>query len=116
MSRDSHTGSPSSPRRRCPTCNALRHGDAFCPRCKSDLTLLVKLEQQADLLHQRAGQCYGRGWYRQAAALADQVLALEACDDGLRLLACARLLEGDFQAALRIYVRLRRTSTQRRVR
>ncbi len=116
MSRLSHTMDPPSRRRRCPTCNALRHGDAFCHRCKSDLALLVKLEQQVDLLHRRAGQCYGRGWYRQAAALADQALALETRDDNHRMLACARLLEGDFQAALRIYVRLRRTSTQRRYR
>ena len=112
MSRLSHTGNPSAPRLRCPTCNALRHGDALCPRCKSDLTLLVKLEQQADYLHQRAGRCYGRGWYRQAAAFADRAVAMETRDDDLRLLACARLLEGDFQAALRTYVRLRRTAAE----
>lgn len=112
MSRLAHTGNPPAPRLRCPTCNALRHGDALCPRCKSDLTLLVKLEQQADHLHQRAGRCYGQGWYRQAAAFADRAVAMETRDDDLRLLACARLLEGDFQAALRTYVRLRRTAAE----
>ncbi|GAG19754.1 unnamed protein product, partial [marine sediment metagenome] len=65
-------GDPGRARRRCPTCRAPRREGTVCHRCKSDLGLLVRLEQQADTLQVRAERCYARGWYRQAAALAER--------------------------------------------
>ncbi len=89
----------------CPACGAPRGQGTVCHRCKSDLGLLVRLEQQADALQARAQHCYARGWYNRAAALADKSQSLEASPDRLRLLACSQLFSGDFPAAWTAYVR-----------
>jgi hypothetical protein len=87
-------------RRRCPTCNAPRSGEPVCHRCRSDLTLLIHLERRADELRVRARHCYARGWYRQAAAVAAEVVSLEATPDDLGFLASANVMCGNFPAAI----------------
>lgn len=39
---------------RCPVCRARFSGKPVCRRCKSDLSTLIQLEEQADLALQRA--------------------------------------------------------------
>ncbi|MGB2986460.1 MAG: hypothetical protein WBE26_11325 [Phycisphaerae bacterium] len=92
-------------RQRCPTCNAPRQGGAICHRCKSDLAILIQLEHHVDALRRRARRYYARGWYRQASSLAQAVVSLEPSPEDLRLLACARLLCGDFAGAWRVMLR-----------
>lgn len=91
-------------RRHCPTCGAQRSADV-CHRCRSDLTELIRVEQHADALRDWARACYGQGFYRRAAALADQAASLEATPDGLKLAACAHLLSGNFAAAWKALAR-----------
>jgi hypothetical protein len=107
--RAQHEELPARHRRYCPTCGAQR-GETVCHRCRSDLTALVRLERQADALRDRARRCYARGWYRQAAALADRALSLETSPDAARLAACAHLLSGDFAAAWSAWRRTFRVS------
>ncbi|MCK4658105.1 MAG: hypothetical protein KAV82_01160 [Phycisphaerae bacterium] len=97
-------------RQRCPTCNAARQGERICRRCKSDLSILVQLEGYADGLRRRAQHCYARGWYRQAASLAQTAVSLESSPENLRLLACACLLSGDFARAWRTAKQLTRSA------
>ena len=105
MSESAEGGGSAAGRERCPTCRALRR-DAVCPRCKTDLSPLLQLERRADGLRHRARRCYARGWYRQAAALAGEVVALESSPEDLALLACASLMAGDFPAASNSYRRI----------
>jgi len=88
-------------RDRCPTCRAPRRGEAVCYRCKSDLGPLIRLEHRVDALQAAARRCYARGWYRRAAALAEEMTTLEGSPEILRFLACAQLMAGDFPAAAR---------------
>lgn len=88
-------------RDRCPTCGAPRRGHAVCHRCRGNLEPLIRLEGHADVLGAEARRCYARGWYRRAAALAEEMVALERSREAIRLLACAQLMAGDFPAAAR---------------
>ena len=108
MCDDTGAGGRPARRRRCPTCNAARTDSAVCHRCKSDLSLLIKVERRADALRRRARACYARGWYRQAATVAGELLSLEASSENAELLACAQLLAGDFPAAVKTHRRLAR--------
>ena len=99
-------------RTRCPTCGASRRGEVLCRRCKSDLTLLIRLEHCVDQLRLRARRCYARGWYRRAAAVADRVVSLESRPEDLQLLACARLMWGDFVGAADGYCQTRRQTSR----
>ncbi len=105
-------GDPGRGRRYCPACRAPRREGTVCHRCKSDLGLLVRLEQQADTLQARAERCYARGWYRQAAALAEASQSLEASPDRRKLLACSRLMCGDFPGAWKAHLRTARGDAQ----
>lgn len=92
-------------RERCPTCNAPRQAEPVCYRCKSDLSSLIALETRVDNLRAHARRSYARGWYRQAAELARELLSLEACSEDLALLACASLMSGSFPLAVNAYRR-----------
>ncbi len=88
-------------RQQCPTCGAVRRGDATCHRCKSDLGALLDVEHRADGLRRQARSCYAHGWYRRAAELAAAVLSLEATPADRRFLTCACLMSGDYPRAWR---------------
>lgn len=96
-------------RRRCPTCGAPRGDQSTCHRCRSNLEMLVELEGRVDDLAARAQRLYARGWYRQAALLAARVVSLERSPEHLALLACARLMSGDFPAAAEVCRQVGRT-------
>jgi len=99
-------------REQCPTCGARRSA-VVCHRCQSDLTELLRLEQQADALRSRARRCYARGLYRQAAGLAERAASLEATPDDAKLAVCAHLLSGDFTAAWKTWLRARAALSRR---
>ena len=107
MELSSSSGRPGGPARSCPTCGATRQTDPTCYRCKSDLSWLVEIEQRADALQNQASRCYARGWYRQAARLAQQAAGLQNRPEQLKLLASALLLAGDFPGACQAYLRVR---------
>lgn len=101
-----------SGRERCPTCGAARReAESECYRCRSDLRPLLEIERQADAWRAEARRCYGRGWYRRAAAILREVLSLEARPEDLRLLAAACLWFGDYATAYRTFRRLRSLET-----
>ena len=105
MTDASPSGTSSAGRERCPTCGAPRHAEAVCYRCKTDLSSLIDVEARVDTLRAHARRCYATGWYRRAAELTREVLALERSSQDLSLLACASLMSGDFPAAIQAYRR-----------
>ena len=95
-------------KRRCPTCKATRNADAdSCHRCRADLRAINEVERQAASLELQARHCYARGWYRQAAALAQQAVALENTPGRRKLLACSQIIGGDFDGGWKTYLSTR---------
>jgi hypothetical protein len=93
---------------RCPVCRAGDNSGPQCRRCKADLTLLVRLEEERD----RQLQAARRGLSRGAAAgllHARRAHALRSDADSLRLLALGHLQRRDFAAAWHFYCQLATT-------
>jgi uncharacterized Zn finger protein (UPF0148 family) len=51
---------------RCPICRARLKGEWLCPRCGTDLSLPLKIEQQVQLLEQNAVLRVAKGEMEQA--------------------------------------------------
>jgi hypothetical protein len=80
----------------CPSCGRTRLPGEKAPQCDCELGLLAGLEQRVDGLRRRARREYSCGRYRSAAALAQRLVCLDAAPPHLRLLACARVMAGDY--------------------
>ncbi|MFO1431891.1 MAG: hypothetical protein U1F76_17425 [Candidatus Competibacteraceae bacterium] len=61
---------------RCPVCNAKFKEDPVCYRCGTDLSALLRIERQAELLERQAMAFYGAGYLDEAQRVAEQALAL----------------------------------------
>jgi hypothetical protein len=87
----------------CPCCRASNETGPTCRRCTADLSLLFKLESDRDALLAAASADLAQG--RTAAALVALAKAesLRPGDDLVRLRAVAKLLNLDFDTALRDY-------------
>ncbi|MBI1917735.1 MAG: hypothetical protein HYS12_23815 [Planctomycetes bacterium] len=99
---------------RCPVCKADnapptlpsspggegKGGGAQCRRCKADLSLLFALEEQRRVVLDAAQHAASRGEWRDFLSATEQADALRSDDESRRLLATARLLQGDFAGAL----------------
>jgi len=62
---------------RCPICRARLNGKWLCPRCGSDLSLLLKIEQRVQLLEQNAVMRVAKGEMEQAERVLDKALGLK---------------------------------------
>ncbi len=91
----SATFRPASAAMVCPTCRAEWRGVATCPRCGSDLTVLMRVARRAWELRQalHAALCAGNR-ATEALALARTACQLHTTPHGQRLLALALLMNG----------------------
>jgi len=86
---------------RCPACRAENPGGPQCRRCRADLSLLLRLEEQRAKALATAAQCVAQGDGSAAARLAGHAHWLRRGDDSARLLALGRLLRRDFAGAVK---------------
>jgi hypothetical protein len=61
----------------CPICNARIAGKAACHRCKSDLSVLIVIEQKAAARMAAAWAAFKTNDYKMANTLSRQSLALK---------------------------------------
>ncbi len=88
-----------APTLRCPVCRAENDRGPTCRRCRADLGLLFRLEDQRRGLVERARNELSQGRATEALALLDAAQALRRGDDVRRLRAVAHLLRRDFGRA-----------------
>jgi hypothetical protein len=88
---------------RCPVCRADNDQGPACRRCRADLSLLFRLEEQRRAALDEAGRASARGQLRRALALLNGVDALRRDAESTRLQAVVALLQRDFGAAWRQY-------------
>ncbi len=62
---------------RCPICRARLKGEWLCPRCGSDLSLPLKIEQRVRLLEQDAVMRVAKGEMEQAEQVLDKALRMK---------------------------------------
>jgi hypothetical protein len=83
----------------CPACKADNNQGPQCRRCKTDLSLLFRLEEQRARLLAEARADLAAGRCHEAAERAAEADGLHSADDSRRLAAVAYLLTRDFAAA-----------------
>ena len=88
---------------RCPACKAENSQAAQCRRCKADLSLLLTVEQHHERALAAARRFLAAGETAAALAAAAEAERLRRDDESRRLLALARLLNGDFAGAWACY-------------
>ncbi len=88
---------------RCPLCKAENAEGAACRRCKADLSLLFRLEQQRAWTMAEIRRLLAAG--RMAEAFSQALMAkwMRSDAESERLFALARLLKRDFAGAWRCY-------------
>ncbi|NLF70444.1 MAG: hypothetical protein GX575_15535 [Candidatus Anammoximicrobium sp.] len=87
---------------RCPTCGARQDWSDVCRRCKCDLSLTVAAHRRRSQLRTRCLAHLRADRLDAALSAATELHALTPDDDATRLLAVARLLHGDYAAALQL--------------
>ena len=74
---------------RCPLCRALLHGGDVCRRCRADLALVRRVEQQSTTLLGTAMLWLAQGEAASAERLLRRALVLHATPEVQRLLSLA---------------------------
>jgi hypothetical protein len=92
---------------RCPVCRASDNRGPQCRRCKADLALLLRLEEERERGLEAARRHAGRGQAADCLRAARRADLLRSDNDSLELLAVAHLLLGDYGTARSLYLRLR---------
>jgi hypothetical protein len=90
---------------RCPVCSADSATGSNCRRCRADLSLLFRLEEERARLCAAARRAILQGQGDQALALAGAMAALRPGVDCQRFKAIGMLLQRDFAGALLGYLR-----------
>jgi predicted amidophosphoribosyltransferase len=75
---------------RCPICRARLRGESLCPRCGTDLSLPVEIEQRAQRLEQEAVRRLAAGQLQGAESRLVEALGLCATPLGRLLLRFVR--------------------------
>ena len=89
---------------RCPVCRAQVEQGPNCRRCRADLSLLFRLENQRQLAVAEAKQAAAAGQYRRALALSVRAEVLRRGADVGQLRAAVYLLQRNFDQAWRSYL------------
>ena len=94
---------------RCPTCGRGARGDSqTCPRCGTDLAVLLALEQEFQAALRRGRSLLRSGKPNAAEALFRRATRIHSGDaDAARGLIMAKLCRRDFRGALSGWLRLR---------
>ena len=87
----------------CPVCKAENAEGPTCRRCKADLSLLFRLEQQRERSCAGARRCLRDGRWRDAIRFTAEADGLRNDDDTPRLAALGYLFYRDFGLALRYH-------------
>jgi hypothetical protein len=95
---------------RCPVCKAENTQGPQCRRCKTDLTLLFRLEELRQQEVAKVKELLVCGQSREAVERAERADWLRSDADSLRLLALAHLLNRDFSQAWRYHQAVRRAA------
>jgi hypothetical protein len=90
---------------RCPVCRADNPEGPSCRRCRADLALLFRLEQQRERALGRARRHALAGEAEASLREARRAHGLRQGEDSRRLLALGHLLSRDFAGAWRWYTR-----------
>ncbi len=86
---------------RCPTCGADQTASAECRRCKCDLTLVLAVRQQAQVLHEQVLRHLRDGRAGDAVDAAERRHTLSPDRTSRRLLAVSYVTAGNYEAAIR---------------
>jgi len=85
----------------CPVCKASIEQGPQCRRCRADLSLLFRLEDQRRRALAEALRSAAHGQWSRALAIAEGADALRTDADSRRLLMAIRLLRRDYAGAWR---------------
>jgi hypothetical protein len=86
----------------CPVCKARYTGKRQCHRCKADIGNLANIEAEAFDFREEALAAYQDGDYARMQELARRSCSLRKTPEAIRLRACAALLNGQFDQAVRL--------------
>jgi hypothetical protein len=90
----------------CPTCKAKLKGAAICRRCKTDLSKALDVAASAKHHLRLARQAYADGQLEAMQYHARRSFSRLRTPQSIRMLACAALLQGDYDLALKSWSRL----------
>lgn len=93
--------------KKCPTCRAKYAGNPICRRCGTDLGKLVDIEKRAGAHLLEARIAYLQQDYTSMLRHARRSVSLRRGDEALKVLACAALLNREFEEARSVYKLLR---------
>lgn len=88
---------------RCPACNAQVREKTVCRRCKTDLTLMIAVEDQAARHTDEADLAFQAGNYGRMFFHAKRACSLKSSPASRRLLAASALLTRRFETAVEIW-------------
>ncbi|MBW1759230.1 MAG: hypothetical protein JRI88_02725 [Deltaproteobacteria bacterium] len=94
---------------RCPACNAKYIGKRMCHRCKTDLGILIDIEEKAEFHREKALFAFVSNDFEQMFFHARRSCSLRRTPDAVRLLACAALVVNQFNLALFLWSSLRKS-------
>jgi len=83
----------------CPVCNARYSGTGECRRCKADLSLLLKVEAQANAHLAEAAEARAKGDYPEMLRHARRAVSLKSSRKALGLCCEAAVFTRDFSLA-----------------
>lgn len=84
---------------RCPVCNVQVETGPACRRCRADLSMLFRLEDERASLCASALQAIKLGQGKKAVRVASAIAALRPGADATRLCALGLLLQRDYVGA-----------------
>ncbi|NWH06386.1 hypothetical protein [Desulfobacter latus] len=88
---------------KCPACRALvSPGQTVCRRCKTDLSVLLNMETQAQMHRDRALAAFERQAFEEMFYHAKRSAGLINTPDAIRLMAGAAVLAGRYETALNL--------------
>ncbi len=89
---------------RCPTCNAGYKGKLTCRRCKTDLRLLLDIEEKSRTHFKAAAAAFAVNDFNRMFFHAKRSFSLLQTPENYRLLACSALLIRRFDTALALAI------------
>ncbi|BBO89615.1 hypothetical protein DSCOOX_27950 [Desulfosarcina ovata subsp. ovata] len=84
----------------CPTCKALLKGNRICKRCRTDVSKALEAAEQAQAHLKLAAEAYTANRFETMLHHARRAFSLHRTRSSRRLLACAALLQGNYELAL----------------